>query len=160
MTTLMKKVFKIMVPLLSTIFVFSAVSFAASKQCDNDPVVTGCSATYDGNFQLIYHSPSIDGNIRIQYGYQYVSNSNYEWRLQTSASSNTNFNYYVNLNNASANATVDYYADNAFLMTLDQDTAPAGWSLLGTEYNDNAHYVRVDAGFPNNTAADAVKVEW
>jgi hypothetical protein len=135
-------------------------AFAASKTCDNDPVTSGCSASYDGNFEYLYHGASWNDNIRIQYGIDYVPGNNYEWQAATSASSNTNFTYYAYLNNIDATATVDYYADYSYLTTLDQDTAPAGWSPLGMIYNDNQHYVRVNAGFIGNTAADATMVEW
>ncbi|MFC3767509.1 hypothetical protein [Paenibacillus sp. GCM10012303] len=159
-----KTISSLLLALLLCFFMFTSAAIAATETCDNDLTTTNCSAKYNGSWTSISSHLFYLNNARILLANNFVSGDDYEWRIATSATSNTTYTYNVYLNYGSANATVQYYADNSLLTTLNQDTAPAGWSSLGSIYNDSVTYVRVDAdNGPNsdkNTMADGIEAKW
>lgn len=160
----MKKGFVSALVIAISVSSFASLSLAATKDCDNDPATSGCTATKFGTWTLFSSSTSKSQDYRGQLSsnQQGKSSSQYLYGLSSGLSSSKGLNFYAYLNTTNADcnyASYDTTAGN--LTTLNQDTAPSGWSYLGNSTDFGAIPVSVYSNTPSGTlVADTIEISW
>ncbi|MBA4495197.1 hypothetical protein ACFO25_00525 [Paenactinomyces guangxiensis] len=155
----MKSFFKKITAGLASAFLLFGVmgiqtAFAASYYCDNDrdPNMYSCTNSLSGSWA--YRS----GQSGDQHGDDRLHSTTnvdnyYRWNFNRSGT----FNGYAYLNNWDfTNPAADYYVGNSGKRSVNQNTAPAGWSYVGTGSGAD---VWVFTNWRTKTGADMVRVD-